>query len=103
MQSLQRQLEARDAAVAQMQDRIREQEGVAATQAALIQQMEDDILRSADWCSDRFLMWSKARLEGIRTRQCNTPLGASQPTCASGGRRCAGSGSHQRVQQSSWK
>ena len=47
-QTLQRQLEARDAAIAEMQNRVREQEGVMATQAALIQQMEDDILRSAE-------------------------------------------------------
>ena len=47
VQSLQRQLEAKDAAMAQMHNRISEQEGVVTSQKALIQQMEEDIFRSA--------------------------------------------------------
>ena len=45
MQSLQRQLEVKDAAMAQMQDSISEQEAVVTSQKALIQQMEEDIFR----------------------------------------------------------
>ena len=52
VQSLQRQLEAKDAAMTEMQERIREQESVATSQKALIQQLEDDIFRSAARCSD---------------------------------------------------
>ena len=56
VQSLQRQLEARDAAMAQMEDQIREQEGVATSQKALIQQLEDDIFRSAACRSDGLVL-----------------------------------------------
>lgn len=47
VQSLQRQLEAKDIAMAQMQDRIREQAAMVTSQSALIQQMETDIFRLA--------------------------------------------------------
>ncbi len=47
VQSLQRQLEAKDAVLAEMHDRVSEQEAVVTSQKALIQQMEEDIFRSA--------------------------------------------------------
>ena len=47
MQNLQRQLEVKNTAMAQMQDRVAEQAAVVTSQSALIQEMENDIFRSA--------------------------------------------------------
>lgn len=59
--SLQRQLEAKDAAMAQMQDRLGQHETVITRKDALIQQLEDDIFRSVDHGYMEHLPASKAR------------------------------------------
>ena len=46
--SLQRQLEAKAAAMTQMQDRLGQHETMITSKDALIQQLEDDIFRSVD-------------------------------------------------------
>jgi len=51
VQSLQRQLDAKDAAMSQMQDRIRQNEGDMKSKDTLVKQLEDDIFRSAALCT----------------------------------------------------
>ena len=56
VQSLQRQLDAKDAAMSQMQDRIRQNEGDMKSKDTLVKQLEDDIFRSATLCTSNLCM-----------------------------------------------
>ena len=56
VQSLQRQLDAKDAAMSRMQDRIRQHEGDMKSKDALVKQLEDDIFRFAALCTSNLCM-----------------------------------------------